>query len=168
VANRWLSIYLRDHHAASAGGVALARRALGPNHPLTQRIASDRQTLEGVMRQLEVRPSAVKVGLVRTAEGLGRLKLNGRVFQHSPLSRVVELEVLVVGIRGKEALWAALLAADLNLHGIDLEAVVNSARSQGSEVDALRLKAADQVFGTNLTREGKRDRMTKLSGPGDA
>ena len=119
------------------------------------------------MRQLEVRPSAVKVGLVRTAEGLGRLKLNGRVFQRSPLSRVVELEVLVVGIRGKEALWAALLAADLNLQGLDLEALVNSARSQGNEVDALRLKAADQVFGTNLTREGIRDRMTKLSGPGE-
>ena len=106
------------------------------------------------MRQLEVRPSAVKVGLVRAAERLGRLKLNGRVFQRSPLSRVVELEVLVVGIRGKEALWAALLAADLNLQGIDLEALVNSARSQGSGVDELRVRAANQIFGSDLTREG--------------
>jgi hypothetical protein len=120
------------------------------------------------MRQLEVRPSAVKVGLVRAAERLGRLKLNGRVFQRSPLSRVVELEVLVVGIRGKEALWAALLAADLNVQGIDLEALVNSARGQGNEVDELRLRASDQVFGTNLSRAGIRVRMTKLSGPGDA
>lgn len=106
------------------------------------------------MRQLEVRPNAVKVGLVRAGERLGRLKLNGRFFQRSPLSRVVELEFLLVGIRGKEALWAALLAADLNLQGIDLEALVNSARTQGSEVDELRLRAANQVFGTTLTGEG--------------
>ena len=106
------------------------------------------------MRQLEVRPSAVKIGLVRAAGRLGRLKLNGKVFKRSPLSRVVELEVLVVGIRGKEALWAALLAADLNLEGIDLEALVKSARTQGRAVDELRLRAADRVFGTNLTREG--------------
>src|SRR5687768_9749763 len=105
MADAWLSIYLRDHHAASAGGVALARRALGANHPLSQQIARDRVTLEEVMRQLGVPPSGMKVGLVRMGERLGRLKLNGRLFKRSPLSRIVELEVLVVGIRGKEALW---------------------------------------------------------------
>ncbi len=153
MANRWLGIYLRDHHAASAGGVALARRALGPNHPLTQGIARDRQTLEHVMRQLDVRPSAVKVRLVRVAERLGRLKLNGKVFQRSPLSRIVELEVLVVGIRGKEALWSALLTAGHHLQGIDLDALVASARAQGNEVDELRLRAVAETFGPNPTRE---------------
>lgn len=153
VADRWLSIYLRDHHAASAGGVALARRALGANHPLAQQIARDRLTLEEVMRQLNVESSRIKVELVRMAERLGRLKLNGRLLQRSPLSRVVELEVLVVGIRGKEALWSALLAAGVGLEGVDLDALVNSARAQGREVDELRLSAAAGTFGRNLTRE---------------
>lgn len=98
------------------------------------------------MRQLDVPPSVVKVGLVRVAERLGRLKLNGRLFKRSPLSRIVELEVLVVGIRGKEAMWTALLAGRLSLAGIDLDALVESAKSQMREVDAVRLGAVVDTF----------------------
>jgi hypothetical protein len=144
--NRWLSIYLRDHYAASAGGVALARRALGATHPVTEQIARDRVALEEVMRKLEVQPSATKVALVRTAERLGRLKLNGRLVRRSPLSRVLELEVLVLGIRGKEALWTALRSADREVEGIELDALIESARTQRKEVDELRLSAAAETF----------------------
>jgi hypothetical protein len=149
--NRWLSIYLRDHHAASAGGVALARRALGANHPVAQQIARDRETLEGMMRQLDVQPSAMKVGLVRMAERLGRLKLNGRLFKRSPLSRVVELEVLLVGIRGKEALWTALRRAERNIDDLDLDALIESAKTQASEVDEQRLRAVADTLGSSPT-----------------
>jgi hypothetical protein len=145
--DRLLGIYLRDHHAASAGGVALARRAMGPSHPIAEQIASDRKTLEKIMNQLDITPSATKVGLVRMAELLGRLKLNGRLFKHSPLSRVVELEVLVVGIRGKEALWTALLRAGLSFRDVDLDALVESAKRQAREVDELRLSAVAGAFG---------------------
>jgi hypothetical protein len=79
--SRLLCIYLQDHHAASAGGVALARRALGRSHPLAKQIARDRDALERVMRQLAAPPSALKVGIVRVAEFGGRLKLNGRIFR---------------------------------------------------------------------------------------
>jgi hypothetical protein len=151
MADPLLSIYLRDHHAASAGGVALARRALGANHPLSQEIARDRATLEEVMRRLNVPPSGMKVWLVRMAARLGRLKLNGRLFKRSPLSRIVELEVLVVGIRGKEALWTALRAAGLNLHRIDLDALVESARTQAREVDEQRLIAVAHTLGRSPT-----------------
>jgi hypothetical protein len=161
MSDRWLSIYLRDHHAASAGGVALARRALGPSHPIAQQIARDRETLAEVMRQLDIRPSATKVGLVRVAERLGRLKLNGRLFKRSPLSRIVELEVLVVGIRGKEAMWTALLAGRLSLQGIDLAALVESATTQIREVDALRLGAVADTFSR---RPDTRDAGVRRSG----
>ena len=144
--DRLLGIYLRDHHAASAGGVALARRALGAKHPIAEQIAHDRETLEEIMRQLDVSPSATKVGFVRMAERLSRLKLNGRLFKHSPLSRVVELETLLVGVRGKEALWTALLTIGPSLQGIDLDALVESARAQAREVDDLRLSAVAVAF----------------------
>ncbi len=145
--NRFVSIYLRDHHAASAGGVASARRALGRDHPLAEQIARDRKALEEVMRQLDVAPSAIKVGLVRVAELLGRLKLNGRVFRRSPLSRVLELEMLVVGIRGKEALWMSLLASGLSIQGIELDALVESAKEQGRSVEEQRVSAVASTFG---------------------
>lgn len=154
--NRWLSIYLRDHYAASAGGVALAQRALGATHPITEQIARDRETLGAIMRKLEVQPSATKVALVRTAERLGRLKLNGRLVRRSPLSRVLELEVLVLGIRGTEALWTALRSADREVEGIDLDALIESARMQRREVDELRLSAAAETFAGTATRATQR------------
>jgi hypothetical protein len=76
----------------------------------------------------------------------GRLKLNGRILRRSPLSRVVELEALVVGVRGKEALWTALRGAQVSLRGIDLDALVESARGQGRQLDELRLSAASRAL----------------------
>jgi hypothetical protein len=146
MANRWLSIYLRDHFAASAGGVALAQRVLGSQHRVAAQIARDRATLEDVMRQLNVPSSEVKVRLVQMAERLGRLKPNGMLFRRSPLSRVVELEMLVAGIRAKEALWTALRRTNQNVPGIDFEALAESARAQGREVDEQRLSAVVDTF----------------------
>jgi alcohol dehydrogenase class IV len=143
--SRLLRIYLQDHHAASAAGVALARRALGPHHSLAKQIARDREALEGVMRQLSIAPSAIKVGVAHVAERAGRMKLNGSLFKRSTLSSVVELETLVVGVRGKEALWTALQRANVRLED-NLEALVESARAQGAELDALRLSAAARAF----------------------
>ena len=143
---RMVRIYLQDHHAASTGGVALARRALGPSHPLARQIARDRAALERVMRHLGVTPSSLKVGTVRVAEVVGRLKLNGRIFERSPLSSVVELETLMVGVRGKEALWTALQRAGITVEDVDLEALIESARAQGAELEALRLSAVARAF----------------------
>ena len=98
------------------------------------------------MRQLDVTPSALKVGTVRVAELVGHLKLNGRIFERSPLSRVVELETLVVGVRGKEALWTALQRAGMSLEDVDLDALVESARAQGAELETLRLSAVARAF----------------------
>jgi hypothetical protein len=84
---------------------------------------------------------------MRVAELVGRLKLNGRIIKRSPLSSVVELETLVVGVRGKEALWTALQQAAIRLENIDLEALVESAREQGAELETLRLSAVANAFG---------------------
>ena len=141
-----LRIYLRDHHAAAAGGVALARRALGASDPIAAQIAEDRETLEAIMGQLGVSANPLKVGLVQILERLGRLKLNGRFLRRSPLSDVVELETLVVGVRGKEALWTALRTAGVRLEGIDLDALVDSARAQGAAIEARRVGAVANAF----------------------
>ena len=143
--SRLLRIYLQDHHAASTGGVALARRALGPHHPVAEQIARDREALEDVMQQLSIKRRAIKVGVVRVAEHAGRLKLNGTLFKRSALSTVLELETLVVGVRGKEALWTALQKADVSLND-DLEALAESASGQAAELEALRLSAAARAF----------------------
>jgi hypothetical protein len=161
--DRLLHIYLRDHHAASAGGVALAARALGRYHPLARQIAQDRKALENVMRQLKVEPSVLKVGFARVAERVSRLKLNGRLFKRSALSRVVELETLVVGVRGKEALWTALRESQLSLRSIDLDALVESAKGQGRELDELRKSAAARAFALEPAPAAVRSNVERTS-----
>ena len=99
------------------------------------------------MQHLQAKPSVPKVTMVRVAERFSRLKLNGRIFARSPLSSVIELETLVVGVRGKEALWTALRQAGISVEGVDLDVLVHSAREQGAELEALRLRAAEKAFG---------------------
>ena len=63
------------------------------------------------MTRLDVTRDPLKVGAGWLAEKLGRLKLNGRLLEYSPLSRVIELEGLIAGVNAKVALWRTLAAA---------------------------------------------------------
>lgn len=115
-----LPIYLNDHLAAATGGSDLAHRAAGSNEgtelgeflsDLAAQIDADRAQLEDVLARLDVTRDPVKTGAVWLAEKLGRLKLNGRLLEYSPLSRVIELEGLIAGVNAKIALWRTLAAA---------------------------------------------------------
>jgi hypothetical protein len=116
--DRLLAIYLNDHLAGATVGVELARRLRSSNaddpamaDPLGEvcsEIETDRATLEHVMERLGVRRRRVKAAGAWTAEKLGRLKFNGQLTGYSPLSRLVELELLYIGITGKLRLWKAL------------------------------------------------------------
>jgi hypothetical protein len=115
-----LPIYLNDHLAGSTIGRELARRAAGSNQgtelgdflaDLAAQIEADRAQLEDVMTRLDVHVDTMKVTAGWLAEKVGRLKLNGRLLEYSPLSRVVELEALISGVNGKLALWRALAIA---------------------------------------------------------
>jgi hypothetical protein len=159
VDGRLIAIYLNDHLGASTGGVELARRALGANRgtafeaPL-ERLATeldeDRAALVDVMGRLGVDRDPLKVWAGWAAEKLGRAKLNGRIAGYSPYSRVLELEVLGVGVEGKRALWRALeriAGADARLTGIDLTALVRRAEAQRRLIERERLRAAEIAFG---------------------
>jgi hypothetical protein len=115
-----LPIYLNDHLTGSTFGHELAQRAASQNRgtelgdfleDLAAQIAADRAQLEDVMARLDVGRDVIKVNAGWVAEKVGRLKLNGRLRDYSPLSRVLELEGLISGINGKLALWRALAIA---------------------------------------------------------
>ena len=115
----FLAIYLRDHHAAAIAGTRLARR-IARAHATTSdlsgvasEIHKDLVALESIMRSLGVERDGMKDALARIGERLGRLKPNGRLRERSPLSDVLELETLLVGITGKRALWLSLRATRL-------------------------------------------------------
>ncbi len=153
-----LAIYLRDHHAGSSAGVALARRAARNGAALehgdelaaiARQIDHDRETLERLMAGLGVRPSAVKVAGARAGEVIGRLKANGRFRERSPLSNVVELELLALGIMGKRKLWEALAGVPglREAAEVDFAELGERARRQHDRVETFRQEAAAAAFG---------------------
>jgi hypothetical protein len=154
-----LPIYLNDHLTGATLGVELAKRALASNEgselgdflrALSTEIAEDRQALLSLMRDLGVTPSRVKVAAGWTAEKVGRLKLNGQLTGYSPLSRLVELEGLAVGIEGKLSMWQALREirdGDERLQRAPLDDLSARARSQRERLEPYRLAAARDALG---------------------
>jgi hypothetical protein len=153
-----LATYLNDHLGGSATGRELARRACGNNRGnqygaalegVAHEIDEDAQTLLDVMRRLDVKPDRIKERLGWAAEKAGRLKLNGQVLGYSPLSRLVELEGLMLGISGKLAMWIvvqSVMGGDPRLEGIDFVRLVERARTQRATVEALRRQAAQEAL----------------------
>jgi hypothetical protein len=151
-----LRTYLQDHHAGSTVGVELARRTTGANQgtefaePLARiadEIVEDRDSLERVMERLGVKPDRLKDASGWAAEKLGRLKPNNRLLGYSPLSRVIELEGLLIGVTGKLALWEALRdSVGDSLDGVDFVALGDRAREQRARLEEMRRRAAVEAF----------------------
>ena len=153
-----LGIYLNDHLTGATGGLELFRRAAGAHRGteagpalerLTAETESDRDSLLGFMRALGVPVRHYKVLGGWAAEKAGRLKLNGRLRSRSPLSSVVELEGMHLGVLGKAAGWRLLRAladSDPRLDAVELDRLLDRAQRQAEEIDALRLQAAQEAF----------------------
>ena len=101
-----------------------------------------------VVSQLGFTPSRPKEIVAAALEKVGRLKPNGQLRGYSPLSRVLELEALSVGIAGKLAPWRSLrgLPVTERLRGIDLEDLIERACRQREEVEEHPQQAAHQAF----------------------
>ncbi|HET7418012.1 MAG TPA: hypothetical protein VFJ61_10350 [Solirubrobacterales bacterium] len=156
-AGRFLAIYLNDHLAGATLGVELARRLRSSNRddaefgePLSRlcaEIEADQETLARLMDQLEIGRDQVKPLLAKGAERLGRLKLNGRLWGYSPLSRVLELEVLSGLVGGKMQLWNALEQSfGETLDGFDFHDLAARADRQGQRLEDLHLAAAQRAL----------------------
>jgi hypothetical protein len=156
---KYLPIYLNDHLAAAVGATQLARRAVGSNRDspygeslarLAEEINEDRHALQDLLKRLGVRADAVKIVASVGAERLGRLKLNGELLRYSPLSRLEELELLLLGVTGKLALWRALRGAlddDPRTDGVDFDELIERATSQRRRLERLRERAAAEALG---------------------
>jgi len=150
-----LGIYLNDHLAGSVVGVELAKRAAASNEGselgtfldgLVTEIEGDRDALKSIMEHLGVTENRVKMPIAWTAEKLGRLKPNGQLTGYSPLSRLIELEGLALGVTGKLGLWRSLAATRSDLGGFGLETLIERAESQRDALEARRVEAAKLAF----------------------
>ena len=154
-----LAIYLNDHLAGATVGRELSRRAAATNRDTTygsflddlaREVQEDRESLLAIMRALDVRVDRLKVAGGWGAEKLGRLKLNGRLRGYSPLSRVVELEALALGVRGKLAMWRSLEMLEPQrpqLADARLSDLAARAERQLTGLEEQRLRAVAEAFG---------------------
>lgn len=153
-----LSVYLNDHHAGAVVGAELARRIAKENSgndygrelaEIAKEIEEDRDELVRIMDRLDAHPNRLRVRGAWMAEKVGRLKLNGRWFTYSPLSRLVELEGLIIGITGKLALWRSLDqldGAELPIDRAKIKELIARAESQRERVERLRMRAASEAL----------------------
>lgn len=161
MADKQLAIYLQDHFAGSTVGVELVKRAAAANEDssygselatLAAEIKADREELKQLMDDLDVGPDRLKVTGGWIGEKLGRLKLNGSLLEYSPLSRLIEIEGLFLGVSGKLALWENLmLSHGERIGSIDVAELAERARSQQSRLEELRRRAAAEALAPNAS-----------------
>jgi hypothetical protein len=155
---KYLDVYLNDHLAGSTVGHELAKRAASSNEgseygtflsELEHEIAEDRASLVRMMERFDIKQDRLKTTGAYIAEKFGRLKPNAHLTSYSPLSRVVELEFLMLGVTGKLGLWRALLAvaqADERLDAQELGVLAERAETQRADIEKHRLRAAEDAF----------------------
>jgi hypothetical protein len=153
-----LGIYLNDHFAGATMGVELARRAAKQHtgaigdqlDRLAAEIAEDRRTFRQMMKTLGVPVRRYKVYGAWLAEKVARAKFNGYLTERSPLSTLIELEALRLGVEGKATGWRSLEAVaerDPRLDRQQLTALQERAREQADLLEELRVRTAKELFG---------------------
>lgn len=153
-----LGIYLNDHLAGSTAGLGLIQRtaeahqgtpAGPPLAKLAKEIAEDRHALLDIMAALDIGVAHYKLVGAWVAEQAGRLKLNGRLLSRSPLSSLVELEGMKLGVEGKLAGWRSLRVladSEPRLDAAELDRLISRAKAQSRTLEKLRIDAAASAF----------------------
>lgn len=150
--NKLLRIYLNDHLAGAAAGIELVKRTaknnqdntFGPKlNALYAEIEADRAALRRIMDDLGLSEDVLKQKAAFVAEKFGRLKLNGQLTGYSPLSRLVEIEGLLIGVFGKLAAWKLLerLSDELPLEISEITVLIERAEDQLERLTEMRLEA---------------------------
>jgi hypothetical protein len=158
VKNDYLETYLNDHLAGSVGALDLIERMIKTygNQPIAQfcrqmrdEIHADQDELRKMMAGLGIKESSLRKAGALVAEKLSRTKLQLKGEETGDLGVLQALEGLVLGIKGKEALWRALGAVQASwppLQRFDFPRLQKRATEQGASVDEKRMQTASQVL----------------------
>jgi hypothetical protein len=151
-----LVAYLNDHLAGAEIAVQVLE-AMRDQHDdprfrefagvLLPEIQADDAKLRSIAEKIGPGPSAIKQAGGWLLEKLARFKLGHT--GSSNFEMFESLELLAVGIHGKQCLWKALQVAsglDSRLREYDFEALVSRAQQQYEKVESERLNLAQTVL----------------------
>lgn len=154
MSQHYLLSYLKDHLAGAEAGLRRFEQATKKNHGtgvgdslarVTEEVRKDRQVLLKLCRKLGAKPARFRRAGALVGEKAARLKLN---LHYTPLSRVEDLEALLLGVTGKLSLWRALRELSKTDRALQLDYELLIARAQGQqlELEKLRRQAARLAF----------------------
>lgn len=154
----YLATYLNDHLGASVAGMELARRCRSNNgnsgvgqylESLLPVLHDDQIQIRKLLRRLGAGESTAKKLGGWMLEKAGRLKLNNALFRYSDLSRLIELEALMVFLRAQVGMWSVLgrcCSEDARFEGIDFAWTSRQLEAMLEAIEQHRLRAAELAF----------------------
>lgn len=152
-----LGLYLSDHlTGATAGAKRIERMAesfadtpvFAALAELADQIRRERAFVERLIEHLGTKRRPVAEAISWTGERIGRLKSNGAVFGRSPMTTLLETELMRSAVIGKLGMWQTLEANAelLELEPAQFTDLTNSAQHQLSVLDAVHKYARTRVF----------------------
>ena len=157
-----LRTYLNDHRAGAEAGLQLAKdcrdhNPTGPLHDFLSALVTEIEEEIDHLERLHGRLHSAENPLKKTSAWLfskvSRLKLETALLEYSDLTRLEELEALMLGVQGKLTLWHTLdsvCASDLRFDDVDFDRLQHRAQRQLEGLKKHHLEAARRAFDENV------------------
>ena len=155
---RQLVSYLNDHVAGSVSAIELLDHLIKTHEdkPLAKffqdlraDIAADQEVLKKVVQRFNANESALRKAGAWLVEKFARAKMGAAGQKRGQLGLLEAIEVLVLGVTGKQLLWRALnasIGASPLLRGVDLAKLEDRAIEQIERLETQRLEVARDVL----------------------
>ena len=155
-----LELYLSDHLTGATAGVNRIERMAADyvDTPVYAELAtvaaeirSDRELLRNVIEDLGLARKPYRQAVAWVGERVGRLKLNGRVLERSPMTMLLEAELMRSAVVGKLGGWQTIRehAEDLQLDPQVFEDLIASSHRQLETLDRVHAYARQRALRDN-------------------
>lgn len=115
---------------------------------IARELAQEREVYRDLISRHRLRRRRIRQALAWVAERLGRLKLNGRAVRRSPMTPVIETELMRAAILGKIGGWQVLGAyrEELGLSQTVVDELVAQAHRQIDDLGEMHEWARERAF----------------------
>lgn len=155
-----LELYLSDHLTGATAGVNRIERmaedyvdtpVFAELSTVADEIRSDRELLRNIIEDLGLARKPYRQAVAWVGERVGRLKLNGRVLERSPMTMLLETELMRSAVSGKLGGWETLRehAAGLNLDPQVFEDLIASSHRQLEMMEKVHAYARERALRDN-------------------
>jgi nucleoside-diphosphate-sugar epimerase len=152
-----LGLYLSDHLTGATAGAGRIERMAEETidtpvyarlSELAEEIRLERAFLRQLIHDLGMRQRPYRQAVSWAGEHAGRLKSNGRLFSRSPLTLVLETELMRSAVMGKLGVWQTLQehAGELGLDPRVFEDLAHRARAQAGVLDEVHEYVRRRAF----------------------